>query len=532
MRPIFAFPTIVLALSSALTVPGLGQEAKSLPAPASAGTVDGSESLKDALASYVTAVPFDRKFIRVEPDPNGQKITLDPASFLSELAGKPVTFSPLSFVVSERGDGTWNVFTADPVAISAVVDVEGQEQSFDYRQASQVLKGVFSPELAAFLSAEGEIGTTNSSSRDAMSSSTSTINATRMSMSASPANGGAADIAFKQTYDTVKQTTSFQFPTEGDAAPTTVGFEFGAATVISEGAAKTARTRAMLDLYTLAISRAADLQRDAKGTLAGSFGAELKNKLRAVLPLWDSLDGSASAQDIKISSLYGELGVQEASQSVRMSGISSNGSFDLDLALKGITAATPLMPAWGNSFVPDLIEIGFTVSGANLAAPADIALRKADFTKDPPLSPEAQAEVQAAFAPENIRTRIKPSRIRAGDLDVAFSGDVAFPSGIPVATMAIDVAGLDATIATLQSAAATEPSLNQAIGMLQLAKGFSRPKSDGRVEWVIATAADGSVTVNGTMLKAPDDGHGPDDPSDEGLSDETLGNEPPTGDPL
>jgi hypothetical protein len=61
---------------------------------------------------------------------------------------------------------------------------------------------------------------------------------------------------------------------------------------------------------------------------------------------------------------------------------------------------------------------------------------------------------------------------------------------------------------------------------------------DGRLEWMINTKADGSVTVNGAMLKGPDaaqdDGAGQDDNSGDdganGTDDSTGGDDSDGGD--
>ncbi|MBB3999550.1 hypothetical protein [Aureimonas pseudogalii] len=502
--------------------PVLAQDGSMQPAPASAGTIEEAASLQTALTAYLTGVPFEKKLLRIEPDPHGHRIVLDPAAVLSDLAGTPVSFAPLSLVVSERDDGTWNVFTRDPVVVSGAFDVEGQTQRFEYSQGSQLFKGVYSPALATFLSAEAQVGTTTNRSNDAVSDSVATIGATRLTVAATPAADGGADVAFTQVYDAVSQTTTVRFPVEEGAPPSSFGFEMGAKGVETRGSLKAARTRPILDLYALVLSNAADLERDAKGTLAGPFGMALKDRLRSVLPLWSSLDGTASARDVKVASLYGEFGIGEASQTVHLSGIAADASFDMDVALRGLAVTTPMMPAWGASLTPDLVELGVAVSGVDLATPLEMALEKADFASDPPLTPQVQADVQAAFAPERIRVRIKPSRIRSRDLDVAFSGEVSLASGLPVSTMAIDVGGLDTAIATLQGAAASDPNLHQAVGMLQFAKGLSRPKDGGRLEWVVVSAGDGSVAINGTMLKGPDE-----PPALETPDGETPGDEMP-----
>ncbi|ALN75482.1 hypothetical protein [Aureimonas sp. AU20] len=533
MRHHFMGPAIALGLSTALVAPAFALDGATQPAPAEAGTTVSAARLKSSLAALLTNLPFDKRILRVEPDPNGQRITIDPAAALSEMQGVKITFAPLSFIVSERPDGTWNVFGADPVAFSTTYDVGGQAESFAYRQESQLIKGIYSPELATFLSAEGQAGATTTHQSDAVNTTSDTkIAQTRIKIDGAPAGNGAADIAFTQVYDTVTQATSFTIPAGEDGEPLSLTMDMGAKEIETRGAAKAARTRPLLDLYTLVIANVEALDHDAKATLAGPFGTELKDKLRAILPLWASLEGGATAKDVSLAMSQGKFRAEEASQSLRLSGVATDSTMDMELALRGIAIETPFMPPWGASLSPDLIEIGVAVSGADLATPVAIALDEADFTQDPPLSPEAQAKAAAAFAPERIQARIKPSRIHSRDLDIAFSGDMSFASGAPDAKLAIDAAGLDTVIGTLQGAAADDPSLHQAVGMLQFAKGLSKPKDGGRLEWLIEAAADGSIKINGTMIKGPDEATDPEGLEEDAPLDETTGDEPPAKDAL
>ncbi|RVA09597.1 hypothetical protein EN932_22165, partial [Mesorhizobium sp. M7A.F.Ca.US.002.01.1.1] len=75
----------------------------------------------------------------------------------------------------------------------------------------------------------------------------------------------------------------------------------------------------------------------------------------------------------------------------------------------------------------------------------------------------------------------------------------------------------------LQEAAKSEPEVAQYVPVALMAKGFGKTLPDGRLEWIVNAKADGSVTVNGVMLKpadpavddSVDDGDGDDDSGDD-----------------
>ncbi len=517
-----------LVVSTFLCVPSFAQDLGALSAPevAAPGTAEGAGALREALARFVTQVPFERNVLRIEPDSAGQRIVVDPAAILTELLGSPVRFAPFAYVVSERPDGNWNVFSRDPIDLSASFATEGQESTFSYRQGRQLFKGVYSPALASFLSATGGGGDIVQEQSDPLTNSRATIRATDFEMTSRAGGSGGVDVEFRQGYDDWVQADVVTVPQDEGAEPLRLALDTTIGRLETSGTAKDARTVALLDLYALVLRHADALEADAKAALAGPLGAELKQKLSAVLPLWASLEGRFTGDDMSIVSPFGNARIGEAAQTMRLSGVDTDASFETDIALRDIALESPALPAWSASLLPEHIEMGFAVTGADLATPASIAIEEADFSRDEPLSPDAARRIGAAFGAERIEARIKPSRIRSEDLDIALSGDIAFAGegegAGPTANVAIDVGGLDAAIATLQAAAAGDPSLHQPVGMLQMAKGMARPKADGRLEWIVAALADGSVTVNGTVVKGPDPapGAGPDAPADEATPDD------------
>jgi hypothetical protein len=500
-RLVSAFALTLLAPAPApaqtpAAVASAGSEAAKVP--------EAVAALRRTLETYLTAVPFERGLLRLEADSTGQRLVIDPAPLLTDLAGSPVQFRPLRYRLAERPDGDWDVSSDDAIEVEAAPTVEGRTQTFLYRQDSQSFRGVFSPALAAFSQGELRAEGTRNEQRDALSSSVAAIRSTSFTTSARANAAGGADVEFRQSYDGFQQTTTVQVP-QGEGTPfSSFGFDVAATGVRSEGRAEGVRTVAIRDLYALVLRNAAALEADPKGALAGPFGAELKTALREVLPLWAGLTGSTSAEAFHVSSLYGDLTIGQARQDLRFSGIGRDAGFDIDMALSGIDVASAFLPSWSATLLPEELTFGFAISGLDLAAPADLALREVDFRQDPPLSPEAQARVTAAFNLENMRSVLKPGSIRARDYDIAFSGAFTVQDSKPEARIAVDVGGLDQALTTLQAAAATQPELYQAVGVIQFAKGIGRPRDDGRLEWIVEAMADGSVTVNGTMLKGPD----------------------------
>jgi acylphosphatase len=94
--------------------------------------------------------------------------------------------------------------------------------------------------------------------------------------------------------------------------------------------------------------------------------------------------------------------------------------------------------------------------------------------------------------------------VKNGSIEVALEGEMTFPGKKPDANVTIDVAGYDKIVASLQEAAKTEPEAAQYFPIALAIKGFGKTLPDGRIEWAINAKPDGSVIVNGAMLKQPD----------------------------
>jgi len=88
--------------------------------------------------------------------------------------------------------------------------------------------------------------------------------------------------------------------------------------------------------------------------------------------------------------------------------------------------------------------------------------------------------------------------------EVALEGEMTFPGYKPDANLTFDVAGYDKIIESFQVAARSDSEAARYFPFVLAAQGFAKKLPDGRLEWIINAKADGSLVVNGTMLKPAD----------------------------
>ena len=202
--------------------------------------------------------------------------------------------------------------------------------------------------------------------------------------------------------------------------------------------------------------------------------------------------------------MFGTLRVGEAKQMTRMTGLAEKAGIDTDVSVKDLSIEGALLPPWAARFVPKEATFGVAVSGLDLKAPSQLLIRDIDLKSDEPIGEALKAELVKAFDPSRITITLKPSTVRTSDLTLDLSGEMTFVDEKPAATLTARAAGLDETIASLKRAAEREPDLHQVVGMVQMAQGLGRKTAEGDWEWVVDAAADGSVSVNGALLKGPD----------------------------
>jgi hypothetical protein len=130
-----------------------------------------------------------------------------------------------------------------------------------------------------------------------------------------------------------------------------------------------------------------------------------------------------------------------------------------------------------------------------------LAIDKFDLNKTPIIGPEHQAEFLRAALPNGTMTvAMDPNTLKSELYELTIDGSFNVSmAGMPTGKATARLKGLDKTLETLQTAAASDPSVQQAIGPLLAAKGFAKVEDSQHV-WVFESNGAGGFLVNGIDL--------------------------------
>jgi hypothetical protein len=469
-----------------------------LGAPAFGQTVDGegAKQLSENLSRYVGSQAIDRGFLKVSVEGDAYKLAVDFKPVVDLLATQnsfKFDFSPYAFLVKPGSNGTWDV-SAD-LSPSGSFEFNGPEglQSMQFSITNGKFSGVYDPELAAFPSATQSMAGMTMKSRDPVQraevntgAGTATINATKA------ANGGV-DFTATQTVVDFAEALDFDDPKSGLKFPLTIKSPELSVNATGKGM----RTKPFLDLLAFAVANEDEARLKANQ-------AQLKSLLLAALPLWERIDGSYGFRDITVESPVGHFGATELGTSFGSDGIAQNGAINYTIKAAGLTIPRDVLPAWSAALLPTDINLDFGGANIDLDSMAKKAIEAFDLNQNPPLPADFGDTLTADFMAKAPKVVIGHSTVKNGDMEIALEGEMTFPGMKPEANLTIDIAGYDKIVESLQAAAKSEPEAAQYFPVVLAIKGFGKTLPDGRLEWVINAKADGSVMVNGAMVKPAD----------------------------
>jgi len=188
---------------------------------------------------------------------------------------------------------------------------------------------------------------------------------------------------------------------------------------------------------------------------------------------------------------------------VTLPGLVEGASLAMSLALSGPTYPAELVPAWAQELAPTEIVFGYDIAGFNLNAPAQHLLTAFDADRTPPIEDSDYTAAAMMALPESGATlTVPPGHIDGPILDVAFEGQLTLTMPAPTGTFTVTATGFDAAKEKL-TAASADPMATQALGLLTVAEMFGRKADDGTMEFVVEFKSDGSIVVNGQIVKPP-----------------------------
>lgn len=469
-----------------------------LGAPAFAQTVDsqGAKQLSEDLSRYVGKKALDTGVLKVSVEGDAYRIAIDFKALVEALPDQKLLkfdVAPYALKVKPRSDGSWDV--SMDFSQSASFEFNGPEglQSTQFTVKDGKGSGVYDPALAAFTSGVSTIASMTMTSKDAKQHVDASFGAGTANFAATKAANGGVDVTMTQKMSSFTEAVNFDDPESGMKFPVTIKSPELSVTANGKGV----RSKPLLDLLAFAVAN-----EDEAALKANQ--AQLKSLLLAALPVWERLDGTYGFKDFAVESPIGTFGATQLSTAFGMDGVSQSGKINYAIKASGLKIPQQMLPGWSVALLPTDIDLNFGGANIDLDSMAKKAIETLDLNKNPPLPEDFGDQISADFLAKTPKAVIGHSTLKNKDIEIALEGEMTFPGEKPDASVTVDIAGYDKIVEALQTAAKTDPEAAQYFPMVLAVKGFGKMLPDGRIEWAINAKPDGSVTVNGAMLKPAD----------------------------
>ena len=465
-----------------------------LSAPAFGQTVDsqGAKQLSDDLSRYVGKQALNEGILKVSAEGGAYKITFNLPALVAKVPKEDLgkfDFPPYTLLVKPRGDGTWDVAADFSTSGSFEINDPNGPRNAQIAIKDGKLTGVYDPELAAFTSgASSMAGITMTSHLPRQVTDLSTGPSSSRFGAGKSANGGV-DLNLTQTMVDFAETVKIDNRAVG---------AFKTSEIAVDLTGKAIRTKPFLDLLAFAVAHEDEARLKADQ-------AELKALLLAALPLWERVGGTYTFKNFAFETYAGNFGAAQLSTTFGADGISRNGKVDYAITASGLTFPQSI-PGWAAALLPTELDLKFGGSNIDLDSMAREAIQTFDLNRNPPLPAGFRDQVKADFMANTPKFIVGHSVFKNAGTEIALEGEMTFPAYKPDANFTVDVAGYDKIIGILQVAARSSPEAAQYFPFVLAAQGFAKKLPDGRLEWIINAKSDGSVMVNGTMLKPADGG--------------------------
>ncbi|MFI0844248.1 hypothetical protein [Mesorhizobium sp. IMUNJ 23232] len=467
-------------------------------APAAAQTVDGpgATQLSDTLSRYVGKTAFEKGIVKVAADGDAYRIDFDFNRIASLFPPQDMVkyeVSSYGLRVKPLADGTWQVDGALSPDGWVEISQPPMKQRFQWTVSDGKMSGVFDPTLGAFSSATGSHSGIKLVTEAPTGRGETSYGAGTVSISGTKSANGGIDFTSKQVMADFVQSQNVVDPENNTNFP----MEMKAASLSLDANGTGYKWGSLLDMLAFAVTNNDEAKVKANQ-------AELKSLLSAALPLWEHVDGTYGFSDLSVTTPVGIFRTGKAGVSVAMDGIRQNGSLGYAIKLSELEVASFFLPAWAPALIPTEVDLNFSGTNLNLEEPARKMIESFDLNQDPPVPVAVTDAIEAEFIANPPKIVLAKSAIRNADTEFVVEGEMVFPDGKPVMDATIEAAGFDKAVATLQAAAPNDQQVAEVLPALAMVKGFGRALPDGRLLWAVNVRADGSVFVNGTMIKPAD----------------------------
>ena len=453
-----------------------------------AATPEEAQRLTAVFQAYLTAEPG---VVSVTPAGDAYAVKIDAAPFFArnKEPGFSAAVTPFEFTLAGQGGGKWKFDQDQPISYSFKAD-----GSLDMNCTITSLKGtgIFDEAIGSFASQTADLTgmVCDETVTDKGAATKIGISVASMHVDATlTAAGDGADGSGKLTLTDFKETVSTAAGEAAGSSP--MDFTLAAPSLSEDFTVKGMKTRAILELVAWAVAHpGSDAIKAAQ--------AEFKDKLRAVLPVFQNITGIVNMDKVTVGTMMGEAGIDKLGITIEATGAVADGRLREAFTVDGLRLPQGLLPPFAADLLPSHFVIDFNVSDYDLAAPAKLMLDNLDMSKEPQLPPEIEAQLTAAVMPKgSVTIGLGPSEVVAKLYDLKAEGSMtAGPASIPAGQATIMLKGLDEVMTAIQ-AAPPEMGLQQAAPVIIIAKGMAKAGADGTLTWIVESTPQGGVLVNG-----------------------------------
>lgn len=472
-------------------------------------TDEGAARIKTAIETYISATPG---VVTVTPTGESYELTLDGKPLLNLLAmaveasgGSPeskpeFSLSPMKYQLIDNGDGTWKISTDQEVEYK--FSFEGLEQSARFHQKSN---GIFDEAIMGLRANEGVLSNYQIASRQQIPDfnfdengqsnssefSTDTQNIERLEYSMTGQANPAGGVDYKGTFSANGSVQKAEYPESSFMQFMSYELQMP----VQEGTfdLKGMRNPEILGLLGFFIAHPSEdaIKADQEA---------LRQALEKALPLWDDVSAQFKGHDLKLKTVTGEFTAKEIGVDFGLSGLSANGRLAETIRVTGATIPPKLAPEWSTVLIPTDLDIGMSVTGFDLLAPAKKMIAAFDLNDEfDPMSKLDEGALMQAFLPKgNFKVALGDGFLKGKDYNITYSGDMTVDpnSQMPRGKARVTATGLDNVEEAL--AAGPQDQVGDTLMLVRMARGLARPGAvEGEQVWDIdATSADGVIKVN------------------------------------
>lgn len=456
-----------------------------------AATAEEATRLTGVFQSYLGTEPG---VITIAPAGDDYNVTLNFEILAAKAAkdGATLKISPISFILTPKDTGKWNVSVKGPMSFSLSAM---PQMAMDMKAESYNWQGEFDEALQYFTTSSGDMSNLAVTEKidDPAQGKTDvavTVKSIKLSQTgAANADGAGVDTNLNYEFEGLSETIANSGSASSPVPP--MNIVITAASGKYESKAVALHTKSLFDILAFFIAHPSK-------ELIVKDQAILKTTLMSAIPLFENLQGDASLKTVSITTPMGPVGMDELSFSADINGVVKEGQFGESISFSGLTVPAAVVPAWATTLVPKDMTFDFAVSDFDLASPANLVLAALDFASANGLPDGFEATLLPALLPKgSANITLNPTSISNDLYEINAEGALTVgPATMPSGKAKISATGIDEILKVIQ-AAPPEAGVQGGVAMIVAAKGMSKPGEGGALTWDVESTADGKVLING-----------------------------------